>query len=190
MFYTLDIRKCPSRVSLGWQSALTRWSAYQCTIPLVETRPARVYRNPIWRLQGKALGWNSRYLDAKLALLQFSSSPVKRKTTKNTGEGTVNRATKTGNLLCNITAKRVEKRCCEFYHPRSNQSCNQLGCCRLRKVVAESREYFYRVWRDSRVILSKQKSVFTQLAATFSGCNTGLNVGGKTRNIAIQSTLS
>ena len=84
MFYTLDNRKCPSRVSLGWQSALTRWSAYQCTIPLVETRPARVYRNPTWHLQGKALGWNSRYLDARLALLQFSSSPVKRKTTKNT----------------------------------------------------------------------------------------------------------
>jgi len=93
MFYTLDIHKCPSRVSLGWQSALTRWSAYQCTIPLVETRPARVYRNPTWRLQGKALGWNSRYLDAKLALLQFSSSPVKRKTTKNT-KGNEKRETK------------------------------------------------------------------------------------------------
>ena len=94
MFYTLDIRKCPSQVSLGWQSALTRWSAYQCTVPLVETRPARVSRNPTWRLQGKALGWNSRYLDAKSALLQFSSSPVNRKNTKNTGEGAVNRATK------------------------------------------------------------------------------------------------
>ena len=185
MFYTLDIRKCPCRVSLGWQSALTRWSAYQYTIPLVETPPARGYRNPTARLQGKALGWNSRYLDAKLALLQFSSSPVNRKITKNTGEGTVNRATKTGNLFCNITAKWAEKRCCSFYNRNWNQSCNQSGCCRSRKVVAESREYFYRVWRDFCVILSNQKSVFTQLAATFSGWKTGLNVAGKTRNIAI-----
>ena len=42
------------------------------------------------------------------------------------------------------------------------------------------------VWRDSRVILSNQKSVFTQLAKkknlkkpgqTHQCCNTGLNVG-------------
>ena len=180
MFYTLDIRKCPSQVSLGWQSALTRWSAYQCTVPLVETRPARVSRNPTWRLQGKALGWNSRYLDAKSALLQFSSSPVNRKNTKNTGEGAVNRATKTGNLFCSIAAKRFEKRCCAFYHLRDIKT-----SLATNQVVAESREFFYRVWRDSHVILSNQKSVFTQLTATFSGCKTGLNVGGKTRNIAI-----
>ena len=42
------------------------------------------------------------------------------------------------------------------------------------------------VWRDSRVILSNQKSVFTQLAETFICCKTGLNEGGKTRNIAFQ----
>ena len=27
---------------------------------------------------------------------------------------------KTSNLFCNIAAKRVEKRCCAFYHPSSN----------------------------------------------------------------------
>lgn len=57
-----------------------------------------------------------------------------------------------------ITAKRVEK------HPRSNLSCNKLGYCRLRKVVAVSTLChkicscctFYlpmiRVWSDSHII--------------------------------------
>ena len=44
-----------------------------------------------------------------------------------------------------------------------------------------------RTWHDSRVILYNQKSVFKQLAATFICCNTGLNVGGKTRNIAFNT---
>ena len=39
----------------------------------------------------------------------------------------------------------------------------------------------------SRVILSNQTSVFKQLAATFICCNTGLNVGGKTRIIAVNT---
>ena len=53
------------------------------------------------------------------------------------------------------------------------------------------------VWRDSRVILSNQKSVFTQLAKkkknlkkpgqTHQCCNTGLNVGGKTCNVTVES---
>ena len=57
-----------------------------------------------------------------------------------------------------IPAKRVEK------HPRSNLSCNKLGYCRLRKVVAVSTLChkicscctFYlpmiRVWSDSHII--------------------------------------
>ena len=52
---------------------------------------------------------------------------------------------KTGNknvqlVLKHLAAKRVKKRCCAFYHPRSNMSCNKSGCCRLRKFIAESRE--------------------------------------------------
>jgi len=43
-----------------------------------------------------------------------------------------------------------------------------------------------RVWRDSRVILSNQKSVFTQHAGTFIYCKIPFNVGGKTCNIALQ----
>ena len=41
----------------------------------------------------------------------------------------------------------------------------------------------------SRVILSNQKSVFTQLAATLICCKTGLNVGAKTRNIRFAAML-
>ena len=39
------------------------------------------------------------------------------------------------------------------------------------------------VRRDSRSILSNQKSVFTQLTVTFICCNTDSNVGSKTRNM-------
>ena len=88
-------------------------------------------------------------------------------------------------------------------------------CCRLRKVVAESREWFYflqqnlymctfyrskanlfcsklrnsLVWRDSSVILSNKRSVFAQHAATFTCFKTGLNGGVKKRNIAFQHVL-
>ena len=47
----------------------------------------------------------------------------------------VKRAAKTGNLFCNIAAKRVEKRCCAFYHQRSDLSYDKSGCCRLRKKL-------------------------------------------------------
>ena len=42
---------------------------------------------------------------------------------------------------------------------------------------------------NSGVILSNEKSVFTQLAATLICCKTGLNVGGKTRNICFAAML-
>ena len=44
-------------------------------------------------------------------------------------------------------------------------------------------------WHDSRVILSNQKSVFTQIVSIFTCRKTGLNAGGKTRNIAFQHIL-
>ena len=44
-----------------------------------------------------------------------------------------------------------------------------------------------RVWRNCRVILSNQKSVYTlDLQQVLFFCKTGLNMGGKTCNIAIQ----
>ena len=46
---------------------------------------------------------------------------------------TVQRATKTWNLFCNIAAKRVKKKCCAFYQPHSNLSCNKSGFCKLRE---------------------------------------------------------
>ena len=65
--------------------------------------------------------------------------------------------------FCNKLCK-----CCAFYPPKAN-----LFCSNLRNSC---------VWRDSGVMLSNQKSVFTQLAVTFVFFETGLNVGGKTRN--------
>ena len=54
----------------------------------------------------------------------------------------------------------------------------------ILQQVTEWRNFF--VWRDSRVLLCNQKSVFTQIAASFICCKTGLSVGGKTRDIAFQ----
>ena len=90
-------------------------------------------------------------------------------------------------------------RCRAFYQQRSNLPFINSGCCRLRNIVAKSRELvlFFatisihrhvalftsprpevnvfcrkrcnsRVWRDSRLILSNQKSVFRQLATTLN----------------------
>ena len=59
--------------------------------------------------------------------------------------------------------------CCAFYGPKAN-----LFCSKLRNAT---------VRRDSRTILSNQKSVFTQLTVTFICCKTDLNVGSKTRNL-------
>ena len=97
-------------------------------------------------------------------------------------------------MFSNISAKRVEKRCCAFYHPSSNLSCNKSGCYTSENLLQRvenvstfrnkicTRWEFYRpkvnlpfskrwrnflVWRDSRVVSSNQKSVFTQLAAKF-----------------------
>ena len=74
--------------------------------------------------------------------------------------------TKESNLSCSkkggIVMQKVESSytycnricsCCAFYRPTANLFCNKW-----RKS---------RVWRDSRAILSNQKSVFTQLATTW-----------------------
>ena len=44
----------------------------------------------------------------------------KRAIASERSKDTVKRATKACNLFCNITAKRVGKGCCAFYHPRPN----------------------------------------------------------------------
>ena len=78
------------------------------------------------------------------------------------------------NLSCNKSTF-CNKICtyCAFYRPKPNLFCSKRGKSN--------------VWRDYRAILSKQKSVLTQFNLIF--CNTGLNVCGKTRNIAFQLVL-
>ena len=56
-------------------------------------------------------------------------------------KSTGNRATITCNLFSNITAKRVKKRCCAFYHPHSTcLETNQVvtGCEKLLQKVKSS----------------------------------------------------
>ena len=65
--------------------------------------------------------------------------------------------------------------CCSFYLPKAN-----LFCSKGRSSC---------IWRDSRVILYNQKSVFMQIAACFVCCKTGKKLGGKTSNIASQHVL-
>ena len=75
-------------------------------------------------------------------------------------------AKKTCNLFCNIATKLVEMRRCTFYQSPSNLSCNKSGCCKLRKVVAESRELFYFLHQNLymlRVLRAQGKLVLQQV---------------------------
>ena len=65
---------------------------------------------------------------------------------------------------------------CFITRPKAN-----LFCSKLRNPT---------VRRDSRTILSNQKSVFTQLTVTFICCKTDLNVGSKTRNLLFNTFCS
>ena len=46
---------------------------------------------------------------------------------------------KKGNFFATPAANRVEERCCAFFQPRIKPILNQLGCCRLCKVVEKER---------------------------------------------------
>ena len=63
-------------------------------------------------------------------------------------KGTIKRATKTCNLFFNIAAIRVEK--------RGYLSFNKPGCCRLRKVVAESTRRVTLRFATNSVLVLKQ----------------------------------
>ena len=57
---------------------------------------------------------------------------------------------------------RVDKRCWKFYHPRIEPVLQHSGCCRLRKLVAKSREQFCLLQQNLfvlRVILVQGKLV-------------------------------
>ena len=58
----------------------------------------------------------------------------KRAMASERSKDTVKRATKACNLLCNITAKRVGKGCCAFYHPRTSKPVSQQIRFHLRVV--------------------------------------------------------
>ena len=119
-------------------------------------------------------------------------------------------------VLRHNTAKQVKKRCCMFYYwhstclatnqvvarckkllqkvESSSTFCNKIcTCCvfylgpRQTCLAASDASYSW-LWPDSHIILSNpfQKPVFTQLAAFFTCHKTGLNVGGKMHNIALQ----
>ena len=77
---------------------------------------------------------------------------------------------KTGKNLQHCCRKGVEKRCCVFYYPRSKLSCNNSSCCdccRFRKFVSESSEWFY-FFRQNlymlRVLLAQGKLVLQQVS--------------------------
>ena len=56
--------------------------------------------------------------------LLWSQKKQTNKQVKNMGV----KVAKTAQFVCNINAKRVEKKCCAFYHSRSILSCNKSRC--------------------------------------------------------------
>ena len=122
-------------------------------------------------------------------------------------------ATQTYNLFSNIAAKLVKERCYKFYYPYSNMSCNKsglAGCEKLLPKVESSSNFATKsvhvarfigprpanvtyfnspVRLESRVIfIQSDVSVHTTCRKLIC-CKTGVNVGGKTCNIAFQLVL-
>ena len=91
--------------------------------------------------------------------------------------GTVKRATITCNLFCNLLQNELKDDVVHFTtHVQTCLATNQVvaGCVKLSKKVEfyflqqlllRSKWRNFRVWRDSRVVLSNQKSVSTQLCS-------------------------
>ena len=75
----------------------------------------------------------------------------------------------------------------------SSTFCNKICSCfafyRLKANLFCRKWRNSRVWHDSRVTLSNQKSVFTQLATTWFAARQVWFLRGTTRNIAIQLVL-
>ena len=116
----------------------------------------------------------------------------------------VKRVTKTCNLFCNIAAERVEKPCCAFYRPRIKRVLQQIKLLQVGQSYARVMPYTGVTSLAAKQVclgavkratctdfVAKSKSTLCFLQQLFATCNnlccckTGLNVGGKTRNIVI-----
>ena len=96
-----------------------------------------------------------------------------------------------------VATNQVVAGCQKFLQKEENSStfCNQsVHVARFtgpRKTCSAASDVTPVCGRnDIRLILSNRKSVFKQLAATFICCKTGLNVGGKMRNIPFNTFCS
>ena len=83
----------------------------------------------------------------------------------------VNRATKTSNMFCSIATKRLEKRCCTFYHQRSNLFCKQQQMSLLQVAW---------ILTSNWVKLSGSRAIQVNYVTY---CKTSLRWAGKTRNM-------
>ena len=120
----------------------------------------------------KTIGQNCRKMSCKAMLLVSITHVQTRLTTNQVVAGCqkfLQKAENSFDFLQQIYT------CCAFYRTKAN----------LIRSKCKSRS-----WHDSRVILYNQKSVFKQLATTFICCKTGLNVRGKTRNVAFNTFCS
>ena len=75
-------------------------------------------------------------------------------------KGTIKRKTRKCNLFCNIDTKKLNSGVARFTTCESNLSCSKSLCCRLRKVVAESREWFYFLKENLYMLRSPRQTCF------------------------------
>ena len=121
-------------------------------------------------------------------------------------KGTIKRKTRKCNLFCNIDTKKLNSGVARFTTCESNLSCSKSLCCRLRKVVAESREWFYFLKENLYMLRSPRQTCFVasdvtpmcgvQSEVSFHStwnklifCCSGFNESGRTRIIAFQFIL-
>ena len=112
----------------------------------------------------------------------------------------------------NIAGKQVEKRCCAFFHLRTNLSRIKIICCKLQKVCCRKSEdrstfcnktsrfcvyYYHRStclaarWRREKLpgSISQWEVWIHSTAITLFCCETSLYAGGEKCSIDFQTVL-
>ena len=106
-----------------------------------------------WCISSKGIASPQMSFGVRLSRIHFSPNKwTPKDVCGEASKGTVKPATKSCNLFCGITAKRVEKRCCSFYHPQIKPVLQQNWSLQVAKS-------FCREWRVVLLFATKSEHV-------------------------------
>ena len=93
-------------------------------------------------------------------------------------------------LILQHCCKTSEERCCAFYQPHSNLSCNKSGQCKLQKFVAESRVVLLFATKSVHVVHFKGRCKLVLQLVTQLACMTWLPRNFLQSEVSIQATCN